>query len=111
MPLGFAAPHHGSTDVPVGPPALAVREGGSSRTEDVLALALRPRKSAICMCVNAIQRFAQGPWIFVVIALGQVLPLIELRFLWPLTAGLIVACVIGFAVRLRSRREGNSLTN
>ncbi len=37
----------GRSDVPVGPPALAVREGGSSRTEDVLALALRPREPAI----------------------------------------------------------------
>ncbi len=32
--------------MPVGPPALAVREGGSLLTEDVLALALRPREPA-----------------------------------------------------------------
>jgi hypothetical protein len=78
----------------------------------VIALSSPPRDPAICMCVNAMQRFAQGPWIFVVIALGQVLPLIGgSRSLWPLRAGLIVACVIGVAVRLRSRREGNSLTD
>ncbi len=34
-------------EVPVGPPGLAVRGGGSSLTEDVLALALRPREPAL----------------------------------------------------------------
>ncbi len=63
------------------------------------------------VCVNTIQRFAQGPWVFVVIALGQVLTLIASRSLWPLKTGLIAACVIGVTIRLRTRRGRNPPTD